>query len=127
MTNAKTNEFRKALEARAADLLRGMRSRGAIAIETSADPLDQIQNAGERDLSVGNLERESKGLRETRAALVRIENGSFGICADCEEEISPRRLAAVPWSVACLDCQEKADRMLNDAWMAGEPQMVEAA
>ena len=127
MTKVTLNGFRKTLEAREADLLRGMRSRGAIAIETSADPIDQIQNAGERDLSIGNLERESKGLRETRAALARIENGTFGICMDCEEEISPRRLAAVPWTVACIRCQEQADRRMSEEWMASEPQLVDAA
>jgi DnaK suppressor protein len=49
-------------------------------------------------------------LRNVRSALGRIDDGSFGICIHCEEEINPRRLAAVPWSPFCIQCQEQADR-----------------
>ena len=119
------NQFRNTLEARALDLDRGMRQHGAIVIEASADPLDQIQNAGERDLSVGNLERESKGLAAARAALERIKDGTFGICEDCQEEISLQRLIAIPWTIACLPCQEDADRTKQE-WLTG-PRFAEAA
>ena len=57
-----------------------------------------------------NLERRSKRLREVRAALRRIDGGTFGICVGCEDNINPRRLAAVPWASSCIVCQEVADR-----------------
>ena len=47
-------------------------------------------------------------LRDVRTALVRIAGGSFGACADCEEEIGVKRLEAVPWAPLCIKCQ-KAD------------------
>ena len=48
------------------------------------------------------------------AALARIEESSFGVCLCCEEEINPKRLAAVPWTAFCIQCQEIADRRQSD-------------
>jgi len=127
MTSAKLNSFRKILEERELDLATGIRRRGAIVIENSADPLDQIQNAGERDLSIGNLERESKGLAQSRAALARIVAGTFGVCEECEEEISLARLSAIPWTTFCIRCQEQADRARAEDQNAVDTDLVEAA
>ena len=74
-------------------------NREALAIETSPDELDRIQNANDRDYAMGNLERTSSRLGEVRAALRRIAAGTFGICDGCEENINLKRLAAVPWTV----------------------------
>jgi RNA polymerase-binding transcription factor DksA len=49
-------------------------------------------------------------LRQVRAALRRVRDGSFGTCIECEWAISPKRLAAVPWASRCIQCQEAADR-----------------
>jgi DnaK suppressor protein len=127
MTTAKLEKFRTILLARKEDLEGGIRRRGAIVIESSADPLDQIQNAGERDLSIGNLERESKSLAQSRAALARIDAGTFGICEECEEEISPQRLLAVPWTTACIRCQEDADRKQVEDGTRADDDVAEAA
>src|SRR5580698_8949433 len=102
--------FRKILTIRQADLSDGRTNREAIAIEATADELDRIQQAQERDFAMGAIDRDSLRLREIRAALERIDNGSFGICLNCEEEIAPKRLAAVPWAALCIVCQEAADR-----------------
>jgi DnaK suppressor protein len=75
--------------------------------------LDRIQLAGDRDWAMGNMERNSKRLREVRDALRRIDTGRFGICVDCEENINPKRLAAVPWASSCIACQQAADRELK--------------
>ena len=72
--------------------------------------MDEIQYASERDLAIGNVDRESKLLRNVRAALQRIHEHSFGTCVECESEISAKRLAAVPWAPCCIQCQETADR-----------------
>jgi DnaK suppressor protein len=104
-----------------------IRNREAAAIETSADALDQIQHMVERELALETLGRESAFLRETRAALGRMDTGVFGICFDCEEEISPKRLAAVPWAARCIACQERADREGSAAESADDALLVEAA
>ena len=104
------NKFKKILENKQDELERIVRNRDAITIEKSADALDEVQHASERELAIRNLDRESNLLRNVRLALRRIEDESFGICLHCEEEISPKRLAAVPWAPFCIQCQEQADR-----------------
>lgn len=110
MTDVQVGNFRDLLAARQRELEGLIRNRDAAAIETSADALDQIQHMVERELALETLGRESAFLRETRSALRRIDEGVFGLCLDCEEEISPKRLAAVPWASRCIACQERADR-----------------
>jgi len=127
MKKSELDRFQKALENRQADLSDGRRNREALAIETSADELDRIQHAQERDFAMGAIDRESARLREVRAALGRIANGSFGICLNFEEEISTKRLAAVPWTALCIVCQEAADRTAAHSQDEDEEQLVSAA
>ncbi len=44
------------------------------------------------------------------AALVRIDAGEYGICSDCEQEIDPRRLAALPTALFCTDCARRREQ-----------------
>jgi DnaK suppressor protein len=110
MKKVELNLFRRALESKQADIQNGIGNREALAIETSPDELDRIQHASERDMAIGNLERDSARLVEVRDALHRIDAGTFGLCAGCEESINPKRLAAVPWASFCIVCQEAMDR-----------------
>ena len=71
--------------------------------------MDRIQHACDRDYAVSRLERNSNQLRDVQAALRRMEAGVFGICVGCEENINPKRLAAIPWASSCIVCQEAAD------------------
>jgi DnaK suppressor protein len=110
MTKTEVDVFRRILESRRTELGEGNRNRQGLTIETSADELDRIQHAAERDFAMGSLQRNSNVLREVRSALCRINAGTFGVCAGCEENINPKRLAAIPWASFCLRCQEAADR-----------------
>ena len=98
------------LQRKEAELVRVLRKRDDIAIEKSADQMDESQYASERDLAIRNVDRESSLLRQVKAALRRIHDGSFGMCIECESAIGPKRLAAVPWASRCIQCQEAADR-----------------
>jgi len=102
-------EAKESLERTEARLTEGLRNRDGIAIEKSADQMDEIQYASERDLAIQNVDRESILLRQVIAALRRVREGDFGICTECESPISPKRLAAVPWAARCIQCQEAAD------------------
>jgi len=113
MTRNELNRFQAVLTARVAELERVTRRRDDITVERNADQLDEIQAASQRTLAVYNLDREFNQLREARAALRRIEEGSFGTCQECEDEIHPKRLAAVPWALFCIRCQEAVDRNLG--------------
>ncbi len=110
MTKNELNKYKTLLETKQAELAGGLRNREGIAIEKTADALDEVQMAGERELAIRNLDRESNMLRNVRGALSRIADGSYGICMHCEEDISPKRLNAVPWTAYCIKCQEAADR-----------------
>jgi DnaK suppressor protein len=110
MNKTELEKYKKILEARQAELARGLRNRDDIAIEKTPDALDEVQLAGERELAIRNLDRESSLLRNVRLALARMADGSYGVCLHCDEEIKPKRLDAVPWTPYCIRCQEAADR-----------------
>ena len=104
------SDFQGMLEKKEAELVHVLRKRDGIAIEKSADEMDEIQYASERDMAIRSVDRETTLLREVKAALGRIHDGSFGICLDCESAISAKRLAAVPWASRCIQCQSATDR-----------------
>jgi DnaK suppressor protein len=70
----------------------------------------RIQQAAEREMAMQNLHRGAALFRQLRAAMERLDDGSYGICLQCEEPISPKRLKAVPWAALCISCQETADQ-----------------
>ena len=111
MTKTKIDDFRNFLEARARELDRSARRLETIRIEGSADELDRRLGAASREFAVKKLEAENASLREARAALRRIAEGSFGECADCAEQIGAARLKALPWAALCIHCQEASDRI----------------
>jgi DnaK suppressor protein len=81
----------------------------SIHVQQFADPVDMTQESAERELTVHLLDRESVLARRLRSAIDRIKDGAYGICLECEEEISPKRLNAIPWAELCIHCQERAD------------------
>jgi DnaK suppressor protein len=115
------------LERKEAELVQALRKRDGIAIEKSADQMDEIQYASERDLAIRNVDRESNLLRQVRAALRRIDDGSFGTCIECEWVISPKRLAALPWAPRCIQCQETVDRDSQESTESLSLTLVNAA
>ena len=114
MTKTEVNRLRAVLTARIAELERFTRNRDGITVERSADQLDEIQAASQRALVVCNIEREFNQLQNARAALRRIQEGSFGICQECDDDIAPKRISAVPWAQFCIRCQEAADGNLEE-------------
>ena len=127
MTKTELNKYKTMLEVKQAELAGGLRNRDGIAIEKTADALDEVQLAGERELAIRNLDRESNLLRNVRGALSRMADGSYGTCLHCEEEISPKRLNAVPQTPYCIKCQEAADRHEFEANETPEDLLLNAA
>ena len=60
MTNVESKQFKSILEAQEAELTGSLRSRDGIIIEKASDTLDEVQLAGERELAIRNLDRDSK-------------------------------------------------------------------
>jgi DnaK suppressor protein len=111
MTKNELANFSNVLKAKQKELVQLVGKRDGIVIEKSPDAFDELQHATERELAICNLARESSLLRNVRAALRRIEEGAFGVCLRCEQDIRPKRLAAVPWTAFCIECQEIADHL----------------
>jgi len=110
MNRTELEKYKAILLAKQAELAGGQRNRDEILIEKTPDALDEVQLAGERELAIRNLDREANLLRNVRTALFRVNDGSYGICMHCEEDIKPKRLDALPWAALCIRCQEAKDR-----------------
>ena len=110
MTLAETERLENLLRTRQTELSRSLRRRDEIVIDKASDALDEVQLKEERELAIRNLDRGSNALRQIHRALSRIANATYGVCLHCEEDISPKRMVAVPWAAFCVNCQEKIDR-----------------
>ena len=110
MSKTERKQYAAILESKEMELAGRLGNRDGIEIEKAADPLDEVQSAGEREFAIRNLHRDSNLLRKVRSALARIARDTYGACLHCGEEINAKRLAAVPWTAYCIKCQEKADR-----------------
>ena len=108
---SKLKAVRRMLESRLKGALPTLGLRESIHIHHVADQLDITQQAADREVAVQNLDRESTLARQLRSAIQRVDDGSYGACLQCEEEIAPNRLKAIPWAELCIRCQEQADRM----------------
>jgi len=94
----------QALQTKLSEVTQTKGLRDAIAVEQSADPLDTAQRALEREMATVGLDRNATLARQIRAAISRINQGGYGVCLECEEPISQKRLAAVPWAALCIHC-----------------------
>ncbi len=54
-------------------------------------------------------ETQRREISQIDAALARIEAGEYGICRECEQEIDPRRLAALPYALLCTECASRRE------------------
>ena len=126
MTPTDLASFRAVLGTKQAELskTRGLES---IAIERSADALEEADYKTARELAIAGLNRESTVRRSVAAALLRIRDGSFGTCVHCGSEIGGRRLHAVPWAPLCIVCQEAADLGEEDILESLAPTFSDAA
>jgi DnaK suppressor protein len=127
IAHSELNGFQEVLERKEAELVQVLRKRDGIAIEKSADQMDEIQLATERDLAIRNVDRESSLLRDVQDALHRIHDGSFGACVECESAINPKRLAAVPWAARCIQCQDAAERDRQEGTESISATLINAA
>ena len=77
--------------------------------DTFPDPTDRANLETDRNFLLRIRDRERKLILKIKEALARIEDGAFGICEECGEEISEERLKARPVTTLCIDCKTKAE------------------
>ena len=98
-------EIRTRLEAR----LRELDRRAHDIDDELSEPVDDdwsegaVESGNDEVLEeIGNLAVDE--IRKIRAALSRIDAGTYGICASCGNKIAPKRLEALPYATTCIDC-----------------------
>jgi DnaK suppressor protein len=77
------------------------------------DPTDRAALEADRNFMLRIRDRERKLILKIRAALERIENGTYGVCDSCGEDITVKRLKARPVTTQCIDCKTKEEAMEN--------------
>ena len=77
--------------------------------EVFADPADRATAESDRSFTLRIRDRERRLIRKIQSALQRIEDGSYGICEECGEEIGVPRLKARPVTRLCINCKAKQE------------------
>jgi len=111
----KPAQYRNVLLAKKSELLAELGAQFPRAVEPGrvADE-DQVPFAHDEFISL-QIERLTYcTLKEIDAALDRMNAGDYGVCAACGEAISPRRLAAIPWALNCIQCQEHHGHVVEE-------------
>ena len=78
--------------------------------ENFPDPTDRATMESDRNFELRIRDRERKLIGKIKEALERIEDGSFGICEECGEDISEERLKARPVTTLCIDCKKRQEK-----------------
>ena len=109
LTKKKLEFFKKLLNERIEELLN--QANETVSGMTShkgnlPDPSDRATLESDRNFTLRIRDRERKLIGKIKEALERIEQGTYGICEDCEEEISTERLKARPVTTLCIDCKK---------------------
>lgn len=92
--------------------------------ERCNDPMDQMQNRFEMDLTISVINNDFETRKAVETAIELLDNGEYGICQDCGAEINPKRLEAIPWTTLCVYCQDEYD---CSGVAAGKPTFRRAA
>lgn len=110
---AAIDQIRRRLEAEQDDLLASARTTVSgliVPVESAPDPLDRAVADRDRGMIERIRSRESRLIAKIQAALERIEDGSYGICERCGEEIAAGRLMARPVAALCIACKSELER-----------------
>ena len=76
------------------------------------DPVDLAVRNYSKNVMLAVSENDSRQIILINEALERIDDDEYGSCQNCEKEINPKRLDAIPWARYCLNCQELVEQGL---------------
>ncbi|HEV3199537.1 MAG TPA: TraR/DksA family transcriptional regulator [Bryobacteraceae bacterium] len=91
-------------------------------LDIPSDEGDLSQQHHEEWIFLNRNSIDMKLLREIADALHRMDREHYGICLECEEPISPKRLDAVPWARYCVSCQERIALRIAEGELVDEYQ-----
>ncbi|MDP2848750.1 MAG: RNA polymerase-binding protein DksA [Humidesulfovibrio sp.] len=78
-------------------------------VEVYADPADRATAESDRAFTLRLRDRERKLIKKIQQAITRIEEGEFGVCVECGEDIGIARLKARPMTTLCINCKSKQE------------------
>ena len=106
ITNARgrLTEELKNVEQELSDL--GAHSDGSVDVSHDEGFADAAQSTSERSKVLSIVDNLQERASEIRAALERVERGTYGSCERCGGEINPERLEAIPWVRLCIRCAQ---------------------
>ena len=81
--------------------------------ELFADPADRASAESDRAFTLRIRDRERRLIRKIQAAIQRLDEGTYGICEDCGEDISIPRLKARPVTKLCINCKARQEEGEN--------------
>ena len=114
MNKKQLASFQELLEGRREEILgtaRKSREGGlGLDVDDLPDEMDLASSEQNKAVEFRIRGREKLLLAKVEAALLRIEDGNFGLCEDCGEEIGPQRLKARPVTTLCIDCKEAQEK-----------------
>ena len=103
--------YKKALLGKRGEILAegdGMQRQTSVEINTrQGDLADQATGTNEVHIQLKVKQTDAKILQAIEEALWRMEQGTYGTCLDCGEEIALARLNAIPWTRACIACKKQ--------------------
>jgi DnaK suppressor protein len=110
MDRKSITRFRKSLEARHRDLrlsvVQTQKEMLTAQHDYGKDEGDRANTSLAKEMQLGHKSRDRALLGAVEAALKRINEGTFGECLNCGQEINAKRLEAIPWVRYCITCQE---------------------
>ena len=109
MTQPERQQFHEMLLAKQNELQDRMARRDDLEVQVSPDEFDARLQLVDREFQSGLLHQTALDLRQVRSAIQRMEDGSFGVCGECDEVISLARLKVIPWANYCVKCQEQLE------------------
>ena len=115
MTKAQLKEIKqKLIDEREAILSKLSTNDLSVDDSETPDPVDLAVRNYSKNVMLAVSENESRQLVLINEALGRMEDDEYGLCQNCENDINPKRLNAVPWARYCLDCQQLLEQGLLD-------------
>lgn len=112
LTKNKINTFKKMFLQRQNEIIKSHATRGEDTIDIDGgDEIDLVQGAMLKSMADKLSMRDKETMRKISAALQRIEDGTFGACEECGEQISEKRLTAIPDCKTCIECAEQQEKL----------------
>jgi DnaK suppressor protein len=109
-------KYRKRLLVKQEELIHDLRRNREVTEETvdeqAQDMVDRATSAYTREFAFSLSESDRRTLLLIDQALLRMDQGTYGVCVHCQGHVQEKRLEAVPWARHCIDCQELQDKGL---------------